>query len=85
MRHANAKALAPGERGGKLTYIEGVPENVLAFTRKNGKQTVHVFANLGTEPAEVLLPTGFRDAMSGEPVRNGSCVLAPWGFVILSR
>ena len=85
MRHANAEALAPGERGGKLTYVEGVPENVLAFSRKAGKQEVFVFANLGTEPAQVLLPTGYKDAMSGEPVKDGSCVLAPWGFVILSK
>ena len=85
MRHANAEALAPGERGGKLTYVEGVPENVLAFSRKAGKQEVFVFANLGTEPAQVLLPTGYKDAMSGEPVKDGSCVLVPWGFVILSK
>ena len=85
LRHANAQALVPGERSGKFAYIEGVPENVFAFSRKGGKQTVQVYANLSKEPATVTLPSGYKDAMSGEPAKAGSCVLAPWGFVILSK
>lgn len=45
LRHNN-KALAAGEKGGKIEYIEGVPEGVFAFTRSVEGNKVTVYANL---------------------------------------
>ncbi len=48
LRHNN-KALAAGERGGKIEYIEGVPEGVFAFSRSVKGNKVTVYANLTKE------------------------------------
>ena len=52
LRHNNA-ALAAGERGGKIEYIEDVPAGVFAFTRAVEGNAVTVYANLTNEAVEV--------------------------------
>ena len=49
LRHNN-KALSAGERGGKIEYIEDVPQGVFAFKRAVEGNTVTVYANLTKEP-----------------------------------
>ncbi len=49
LRHNNA-ALAAGEKGGAIRYIEDVPEGVFAFTREVEGNSVTVYANLTKEP-----------------------------------
>ena len=49
LKHANP-ALDAGERGGKMKYIPGLPENVLGFTRAVKGNKVTVLANLSAEP-----------------------------------
>ena len=48
LRHNN-KALSAGERGGKIEYIEDVPQGVFAFKRAVDGNTVTVYANLTKE------------------------------------
>ena len=48
LRHNN-KALSAGERGGKIEYIEDVPQGVFAFKRTVEGNTVTVYANLTKE------------------------------------
>ena len=48
LRHNN-KALSAGERGGKIEYIEDVPQGVFAFKRAVEGNTVTVYANLTKE------------------------------------
>lgn len=52
LRHNNA-ALAAGERGGKIEYIEDVPAGVFAFTRAVDGNSVTVYANLTNEAVTV--------------------------------
>ena len=52
LRHNNA-ALAAGERGGKIEYIEEVPAGVFAFTRSVEGNSVTVYANLTNEAVVV--------------------------------
>ena len=52
----NNPALAAGERGGALEYIQDVPEGILAFTRSVKGNSVSVEANL--TPDEILLDDG---------------------------
>ena len=49
LKHANP-ALDAGERGGRMKYISGLPENVLGFTRAVKGNKVTVLANLSAEP-----------------------------------
>ena len=72
IRHAHP-ALESGERGGEMAYIEGVPENVLAFTRTKGDDCVVCLFNLS--PEEVAFEFA-------EP--KISAQLEPWGYVIAS-
>ena len=55
MRHQNP-ALAAGEKGGPLVYVDGMPEGVLAFSRAVEGNKVTVCANLTAE--DVRLPDG---------------------------
>ena len=48
LRHNNT-ALAAGERGGKIEYIDTVPEGVFAFSRAVEGNKVTVYANLTKE------------------------------------
>ena len=52
LRHNNP-ALFAGERGGRMQYIEGVPEGVLAFSRSVKGNTVKVWANLTPDAVEL--------------------------------
>ena len=55
-RHANP-ALSAGERGATLEYINEVPENVFAFTRRCDKcnNSVAVYVNLAATPSVVTI------------------------------
>ena len=66
-------ALASGERGGKFEYIEGVPENVLAFTRTAGDDCVVCLFNFSPEEMEFEV---------AEP--KISAQLEPWGYILAS-
>ena len=50
LKHANP-ALAAGEKGGPIKYIDGEPEGVFAFSRAVKGNKVSVWANLSAEPA----------------------------------
>ena len=53
-RHAHP-CLAAGEKGAPAEMIKGVPEGVLAFTRKTKDDSVTVYANLTPNPVEVTV------------------------------
>ena len=65
-RHAHP-CLAAGEKGAPAVMIEDVPDGVLAFTRKDGKDSVTVYANLTSAPAQVT-------------IGNEKVTLEPWGW-----
>lgn len=73
VRHAHP-ALASGERGGEFKYIEGVPENVLAFTRESGDDVVVCLFNLAAEPVTVEVPE-----------RNIAVELEAWGYLVAGK
>jgi len=68
LKHANP-ALAAGEKGGPIKYIEGEPEGVFAFSRAVRGNKVSVWANLSAEPA--VLADGRE--------------LEPWGYSIVAE
>jgi glycosidase len=53
-RHAHP-CLAAGEKGAPAEMIKGVPDGVLAFTRKTRDDSVTVYANLTPNPVEVTV------------------------------
>ena len=65
-RHAHP-CLAAGEKGAPAVMIDDVPDGVLAFTRKDGKDSVTVYANLTAAPAEVT-------------IGKEKVTLEPWGW-----
>ena len=69
LKHANP-ALDAGERGGKMKYIPGLPENVLGFTRAVKGNKVTVLANLSAEPVVAkgheLEPWGWLVEVAGD-------------------
>ena len=65
-RHAHP-CLAAGEKGAPAEMIDDVPDGVLAFTRKDGKDSVTVYANLTAAPAEVT-------------IGKEKVTLEPWGW-----
>ena len=73
MRHAHP-ALASGERGGEIVYLADVPENVLAFTRTVGDDSVLCLFNLSTAPVTVEVPE-----------RQIVSELEPWGYLIAGK
>ncbi len=86
IRHENP-ALASGERGGKIAYIEGMPENVLGFSREIEGNKVTCIVNLSGEAQEVACCCADgctaetlieRGAEKGEGVLK----LAAWGYVV---
>ena len=52
LKHANP-ALDAGERGGKMKYLNGMPADVLGFTRAVPGNKVTVLANLSANPVVV--------------------------------
>ena len=90
-RHNNA-VLAAGNDVAPIVFVEGAPENVLAFTReKEGNKVLCIF-NFSAETAELTIT----DTAAGE--YNCTCCeatksfeagdvveLEPWGFMLLSK
>ncbi|MBR2367269.1 MAG: alpha-glucosidase C-terminal domain-containing protein [Alistipes sp.] len=89
-RHNNA-ALAAGENVAPIVYVEGVGENVLAFTReKEGNKVLCIF-NFSAEPATVTIDS----SISGEYTRacgktvtfadNETLELGAWQYMLLAQ
>ncbi len=87
-RHANA-ALASGERGGELVYLEGMPENVMGFSREVEGNKVTVIINLSAEPVEVKTPCAgctCEQALSHNAERTAEAlVLGAWGYSVCTK
>ncbi len=76
LKHANP-ALAAGERGGKVKWIETGDPDVLAFSRRVRGNTVTVYANLKAEPSKTIKKLRSRDNPDG--------ILPAWGWKIITR
>ncbi len=68
-RHAHP-CLAAGKKGAPAILIPDVPDSVLAFRRSLQDDSVTVYANLSSVPADVVI---------GEK----TLTLEPWGWKIL--
>ena len=84
-RHANA-ALMSGEKGGKLVYLENMPENVLAFSREVEGNKVTVIVNLSAEAVEVATPCAncsCNQVLShAAELNEGALALGAWGYSV---
>ena len=76
LKHANP-ALAAGERGGKVKWIETGDPDVLAFSRRVRGNTVTVYANLQAEPSKAIKKLRSKDNPDG--------ILPAWGWKIITR
>ncbi len=76
LKHANP-ALAAGERGGKVKWIETGDPDVLAFSRRVRGNTVTVYANLKAEPSKTIKKLRSKDNPDG--------ILPAWGWKIITR
>ncbi len=76
LKHANP-ALAAGERGGKVKWIETGDPDVLAFSRRVRGNTVTVYANLKAEPSKAIKKLRSKDNPDG--------ILPAWGWKIITR
>ncbi|MBR6749936.1 MAG: alpha-glucosidase C-terminal domain-containing protein, partial [Bacteroidaceae bacterium] len=89
-RHAN-KALAAGSNVAPIQFVEGVGENVLAFTRQKEDNTVLCLFNFSAEPTTVTLTeaeAGDYKCACGETksLKAGDTIdLAAWGFMLLAK
>ncbi len=87
-RHAN-KALASGERGGKLVYVENMPESVLAFSREVEGNKVTVLVNLSAEPVELQTPCAGCDCQQvlshNAECSEGTLTLGAWGYSVCAK
>ena len=88
-RHAN-KALAAGERGGKLVYLENMPEHVLGFSREVEGNKVTVIVNLSAEPVVVATPCGAecgcQQVLSHQAeLTEGQLSLGGWGYSVCAK
>ncbi len=89
-RHAN-KALAAGENVAPVQFVEGVGENVLAFTRQKEENTVLCLFNFSAEPTTFT----FTEAEAGEWMcacgeprifsAGDQIDLAAWGYMLLAK
>lgn len=81
----------PALDGGDYAEVEDqwVPDDVFAFTRSKGRETIMVLANLSDSYTETALPDAQKwvDAFSPEVYDDElNCpVIAPWGWRILIR
>ncbi len=89
-RHNNA-ALAAGSDVAPIVYVEGVADNVLAFTReKEGNKVLCIF-NFSAEPATVALGeelAGEYQCVCGDSVVITDCEpleLGAWEYILLSK
>ena len=76
LKHANP-ALAAGERGGKVKWIETGDPDVLAFSRRVRGNNVTVYANLKAEPSKTIKKLRSKDNPDG--------ILPAWGWKIITR
>ena len=74
LKHANP-ALAAGERGGKVKWIETGDPDVIAFSRKVRGNKVTVYTNLQPEPSMKIKALQTRDNPDG--------ILPAWGWKII--
>lgn len=90
LRHTNA-ALAAGEDIAPMIYMEGAPEDVMAFTREKDGRAVFCLFNLSAEPQTVVVTDavagGYKTLAGGEYAltADSSILLAPWQWMILTR
>lgn len=90
LRHTNA-ALAAGEDIAPMIYMEGAPEDVMAFTREKDGRAVFCLFNLSAEPQTVVVNDsvagGYKTLAGGEYAltADSSILLAPWQWMILTR
>ena len=84
-RHAN-RALQAGEKGGKMVYLENMPENVLGFTREVEGNKVTVLVNLSSEPVSVATPCSgcaCEQVLSHLAEKSGEALqLGAWGYSV---
>lgn len=84
-RHANA-ALQAGERGGKIVYLENMPESVLGFSREVEGNKVTVIVNLSAEVVVVDTPCAGCDCKNAlsfnAEVNEGKLSLGEWGYSV---
>ena len=90
LRHTNA-ALSAGEDIAPMVYMEGAPEDVMAFTREKDGRAVFCLFNLSAEPQTVVVTDsvagGYKTLAGGEYAltADSSILLAPWQWMILTR
>ncbi len=90
LRHTNA-ALSAGEDIAPMVYMEGAPEDVMAFTREKDGRAVFCLFNLSAEPQTVVVTDsvagGYKTLTGGEYAltADSSILLAPWQWMILTR
>ena len=89
-RHNNA-ALAAGENVAPIVYVEGVGENVLAFTReKEGNKVLCIF-NFSAEPTTVTIDSSIAGKYTracGKTVTfadNETLELGAWQYMLLAQ
>jgi glycosidase len=89
-RHAN-KALAAGANVAPALFVEGVGENVLAFTRQKEDNTVLCLFNFSVEPTTITLTeaeAGDYKCACGKDMslKAGDTIeLAAWGYMLLAK
>ena len=87
LRHTNA-ALSAGEDIAPMVYMEGAPEDVMAFTREKDGRAVFCLFNLSAEPQTVVVTDsvagGYKTLTGGEYAltADSSILLAPWQWMI---
>ena len=89
-RHEN-KVLAAGENVAPMEYVEGITEQVFAFTREKDGNTVVGLFNFSSKPVKFALPksiAGEYNCYCGQAktLEAGELVELPaWGFMLLSK
>ena len=87
LRHSNP-ALASGEKGGKFTWLEGLADGILAFSRETKDNKVIVLANLtgGELPVHLELDGEYVSAFGGDGAEGFiDGMLEPWGYIVLQK
>ena len=90
-RHNNA-VLAAGNDVAPIVFVEGAPENVLAFTREKADNKVLCIFNFSNKAEELKISGAAADKYSCTccdttiEYKDGDVVkLEPWGFMLLSK
>ncbi len=89
-RHAN-KVLAAGADVAPMVYLEGVADNILAFTREKEGNTVFCLFNFSAEPATVVVTAdaaGDYTCSCGKTMsfaEGDEVALDAWGFMLLAK